>query len=594
MARLFNPLWLEEPECSVAVLVLAMVAETQPDRLLADTNHQSTKVQTFKIDWMLVAFIGLLVQTFWVWQLEQPSYMDAFYYATNGQRLADGYGFSELVIWQFLDDPVGIPTPSHTYWMPLPSLLAAAGYSLRDDFTGGQLAFWLLAGLLPLLAYIISWRLVGQRWQAWVAAIFTTVAGYYAAFLGQPSTFAPFAWAGGSCLLALGLAASNSSTRELIQPNEGIKPKTKRKHWWLVAGVTAGFAHLTRADGSLLLLVACLIWLIEAWGLWKRRRDQPEHMSLSETSVVLSYKLFSHFALLISGYFLVMGWWFIRNWIVLGRPLSTAGMQSIFLTTYDDLFAYGRVIGLQSFLDWGWSNIILSRIQGSWLAIQTLIAIPGLIFLVPFILVAFIHLYRRLSSRYLLRPLLFYTLTLFLSAALVFTFPGTRGSLFHSSIALWPWTTALAAAGIGLSVDLAADRLSHWQPERAKRIFSGLFILVALILTIFVSQYRISPPEEPEIYREVSQIVPATSVVMAGNAPALHYFTGLPAVSVPNEAVEVMLQAADRYGVTHLLLNENRPRPLDDVYQGKVVHPRLQLIWSSDQAKLYEVGTLPE
>ena len=65
-------------------------------------------------------------------------------------------------------------------------------------------------------------------------------------------------------------------------------------------------------------------------------------------------------------------------------------------------------------------------------------------------------------------------------------------------------------------------------------------------------------------------------------------------MSVPNEPVEVMLQAADRYGVTHLLLNENRPRPLDDVYQGKVVHPRLQLIWSSNQAKLFELGTLPE
>ena len=39
---------------------------------------------------------------------------------------------------------------------------------------------------------------------------------------------------------------------------------------------------------------------------------------------------------------------------------------------------------------------------------------------------------------------------------------------------------ALAAAGIGMVVDWMAARLSHWQPERAKRNFAGLFVLVAM------------------------------------------------------------------------------------------------------------------
>ncbi|MGD2049437.1 MAG: hypothetical protein PVH03_08080, partial [Chloroflexota bacterium] len=253
-----------------------MAAETQTNHFIAETNQQYIKAQSFKIDWFLVAIIGLLVQTFWASQLNQPSYMDAFYYATNGQRLAGGYGFNELVIWQFLDDPAGFPTPSHTYWMPLPSILAAAGYALRDDFTGGQFVFWLLAGLLPVLAYTISWRLVGQRWQAWAAALFTAVGGYYAAFLGQPSTFAPFAWAGGLCLLALGLATIQPSLQKGVKSNERFKPETRRKVWWLIAGLMAGFAHLTRADGSLLLIVAGIVWLIEAWGSWKKERNQPE------------------------------------------------------------------------------------------------------------------------------------------------------------------------------------------------------------------------------------------------------------------------------------------------------------------------------
>ncbi len=67
--------------------------------------------------------------------------------------LAQGYGFSEKIIWQYLDDPQGIPTPSHTYWMPLTSILAAAGYAIQDNFRAAQIPFWLLSGFLPLLSY---------------------------------------------------------------------------------------------------------------------------------------------------------------------------------------------------------------------------------------------------------------------------------------------------------------------------------------------------------------------------------------------------------------------------------------------------------
>jgi len=57
-----------------------------------------------KSDWLIIAVIGLLIQSIWLIVLEQPSYMDAYYYASNGERLAGGHGFSEMVIWQYLDD----------------------------------------------------------------------------------------------------------------------------------------------------------------------------------------------------------------------------------------------------------------------------------------------------------------------------------------------------------------------------------------------------------------------------------------------------------------------------------------------------------
>jgi hypothetical protein len=39
-------------------------------------------------DWLWIALIGLLMQTFWAVQRTHPSYMDAYYYTSNGQRLA--------------------------------------------------------------------------------------------------------------------------------------------------------------------------------------------------------------------------------------------------------------------------------------------------------------------------------------------------------------------------------------------------------------------------------------------------------------------------------------------------------------------------
>jgi len=55
------------------------------------------------VDLLLVLVIGLLVQAGWAALVREPTYMDAYYYASNGQRLAGGHGFSERIIWQFLD-----------------------------------------------------------------------------------------------------------------------------------------------------------------------------------------------------------------------------------------------------------------------------------------------------------------------------------------------------------------------------------------------------------------------------------------------------------------------------------------------------------
>jgi hypothetical protein len=81
-----------------------------------------------------------------------PGYMDAEYYYAGGLRLAEGSGFSEPFLWNYLNDPVGLPTPSHTYWMPLASILAALGQACCRHLQPG------LAVASSIVNAALSWQ----------------------------------------------------------------------------------------------------------------------------------------------------------------------------------------------------------------------------------------------------------------------------------------------------------------------------------------------------------------------------------------------------------------------------------------------------
>lgn len=517
-----------------------------------------------RTDWLWLALLGLLFQAVWAVQMPTPNYMDAYYYTTNGRRLAAGEGFTELVIWQFLDEPAGLPTPSHSYWMPFTSILAAVGYSLGDSFWAAQLPFWLLAGLLPLLTYWIALQFFEERWQVWTAVLLTISGGFYTRFLNQPSTFAPFAWAGGLCLLFLAFAQQR-----------------RAKKWWLLAGVMAGLAHLTRADGVLLLVVGIIVWFLPRRAQRTQRNDEKSS-ALSASSAV------QFFSLLV-GYLLIMAGWFVRNWLVWGRPLPISGTQTIFLTTYDDLFAYGRSFNLAHYLDWGWGNILQSKLDGLLLAGGTFVGVSGVVFLTPFIVWGWLKWWRDPEKRPFLRPMSWYALLLFASMSLIFTFPGGRGGLLHSSVALWPWFMVLATAGLGFAVEWAASKLPHWDAPTAKPRFAALFVAVAFVVSAGLFYARTDSSLEAEIYGEVGEMLPETAVVMVGNAPGFYYHTGLPSLSIPNEPISILQTAVNEYGVTHLLLDADHPQPLADLYAQEATLPGFDLLLASEGYQLYEL-----
>ena len=85
--------------------------------------------------YLILFIVGLLVP-FGISRFQsRPGYMDADYYFVGGMQLAEGKGFTEPYLWNYLDDPSGLPHPSHTYWMPLASIVSAAGMWITGQST---------------------------------------------------------------------------------------------------------------------------------------------------------------------------------------------------------------------------------------------------------------------------------------------------------------------------------------------------------------------------------------------------------------------------------------------------------------------------
>ena len=281
--------------------------------------------------------------------LQQPGYMDAYYYSNLAENLYRGHGFVDYVIWNFLGMPLVIPQPACLYWMPLTACVVVPFYHVFGaSFSVAQIPFILLSTALAWIAYRVSIEISGQRDQALLAGILIGLSGFYTVFWVTTDSFAPFAVVAGLSVYAAG---------------RGLK--SGRRGWFALSGGLAGLAHLTRADGILVFVAVVLAVLV--WGCTSQRRDRLI-VALSLTMVA---------------YTLVMSPWFVRNWQVTGNPLGQGGLQTLFLRDYDELYSYGRELTLSHYLSWGWRAILSSKLDAVWFGIQNLVVVNLMIFLAP-------------------------------------------------------------------------------------------------------------------------------------------------------------------------------------------------------------------
>jgi 4-amino-4-deoxy-L-arabinose transferase-like glycosyltransferase len=486
--------------------------------------------------------------------------MDASYYVDGALSLYEGRGFNDPFIWNYLDDPEDIPHPSHLYWMPLSSILAYLSFLLfGPTYRAAQVPFGLLSALLPVLSYLVAYDISQNRRHAICAGLLTVFSAFYAAYWVTPDNFTPFAIAGALCLWALG---------------RGMR--SGKAMWFVVAGVGAGFAHLARADGVLLVVVALLLGVVKVVR-GRPTMDDGRPATGDRRPAAWDRRLAYCYLLFVVCYVLVMSPWFVRNWIAIGRPLATAGTRTIWLTDYDDLFSYAKPLNARSYLAWGVGNILRSKIDGLWKNLGQLLFSGWMIFLAPFGLIGMWRLRRRVEFL----SVWLYGIALYLAMSLVFTFAGWRGGMFHSMAALLPSLYAAAMEGLDGFIDWMARRRRTWHARQAQQVFGVAFVLFAAVLSLVLYLKGLGKFTGTHPYSSVAawldEHAPVAARVMVNDPATFYYYGQRPCLSIPNADRDTVLQVMDRYGVSYLLLDESNPS-LRGLYKAPRDDARLALV----------------
>ena len=515
--------------------------------------------------YLLLASLGLALSTTVAAFQPVPGYMDADYYYAGGLQLAAGRGFTEPFLWNYLDDPAGLPHPAFSYWMPLTSLLAALGMTLtgHHNWFAARLGFLALSAILPPLTAALSYSLTSRRDLALTAGLLAVFSGFYALYLPVTDTFGLYMLFGAFFFLTVNRKSSIVNS--------------------LLLGLLAGFMHLSRADGVLWMLLALLVVVLQ----------KPIHHSSSITFYVL------RITSCIFSYLLIISPWLMRNMAVFGTPLAPGGSRVLWLTRYDQLFAYPA--SQLTFASWwhsGLTEILKVRLWVLSLNLESALAVQGSIFLLPLILIGLWQL--RKENRTWLAVLTWgVTLT---AMTLVFPFAGARGGFFHSGAALQPFWWAVAPLGLARVIAWGARRRG-WQEKQALTVFLAGLVVIAALLTAWIVQGRVIGTfngeqawgREAAAYSQIEEFLveqgaPDEAVVIVANPPGYYLTSGRPAVAVPDGDAQTVLDVAHRYGGLYLILEQGSlPGGLARLYDQPIGQPDFRFLGEVEAARIYVI-----
>lgn len=486
--------------------------------------------------YFILACIGLLMSVLMIALRDVPGYTDAYYYYNAGAKFADGEGLTDAYLWNYVNAPDDLPTKSHRYWMPLASIVSAIPMAIfGTEFRVAQVAFVPFYIGLALIGMWLGAKFGKTRRHAWVSGLSVLFGGLYLPFYLTTDTFVLYGFLGAVALVSFGLAR-----------------ETHQLKWYILAGICSALAHWARADGLLFLLVGLLV----IW--WPYALSEENKFSLRVRDSLL----------LLSAYLLTMLPLFIRNLSTFDAPLPSGGIGTIFLKGYNDLFSYPAEWSLSAFLDWGTGNIFQSRADGWVGAVVTWLAVEGFVLLTP---LATWTLWKHRQDNFL-AGVIWYAIGLHLAMSIVFTYPGIRGGLFHSSAALLPFWIALGLIGLD-DVIAKVGKFRKWNIKEAQMVFGIAAVFLPLVMGIFAWGQQAKGWNNIPDFDKYVQNLPPNARLMVNDPAEWHYYTGRIGVTLPDESLETAYQIAQKYCIQYLIIDENITDSFVPLFEGEIDPP---------------------
>jgi hypothetical protein len=493
-----------------------------------------------------------------------PGYLDSDYYFVGGLQLVEGNGFTEPFLWNYLDDPDGIPHPSHTYWYPLSSILAAISMFVTGQHTyvAARFIFILIAACIPPLTAALSYDMTRQRSLALVSGLLAVFSVYYLPFMPVTDNYGPYMFLGGLIFIIM-----------------------KKDGWWLfpLMGLLAGLMNLARSDG---LLWLGLIGLLALW-----------HSVEADKPITAKIQFFVLSGLLVLvGYFFVMGAWYARNILTFGSLMPPGGGRVLWLTNYNDTFAFpAERVNLAAWLEAGWGEALRVRLWALRMNLLNAFAAQGGILLFPFILIGYWHLRRDSRARLAAAG---WTILLVVMT-LIFPLAGARGSFFHAGAAFQPFWWALAPVGLNQLVG-ALFRRKILHARHAGTVFQGFLVLISIFLSAAIVQVRILQPgwqPEEELYVKVEQFLVEKGagpgeIAIVRNPAGYYIVSRRPTIVMPPGGPETILAVAERYGASYFVLEPGGVlKEYQQLYEQYGGNEGLKYIGEVEAARIYAIQT---
>ena len=465
---------------------------------------------------LLVSVAFLVVRLASAAVVSHPGYTDSYYFTDVAVRLAHGQGLTADFLWSPLEggaDPaaLALPVASHLFWVPLPTVIAAAGIvlfgSFLDTFRAAQLPFILIAALLPAVTYRAARDLGANDRYAYAAAAVTGLGGLVAPGLVAVDAFAPAALVGTLFFVAYRRAAGGAV------------------RWGILSGALVGLLYLARTEGALFgLALLALVALPRA-----------RAAGIAGSAVAMA----------------IGGAWLVRD-VAAGMP-SDLFARSALLVRYEDFFAYAPTyLGAPG-----------TSLAGFLATKAAALLQNGATFLFTFALLLLLPLAAGLGvlrARAEVRAWAALALVVYLAQSLIWTLHSTRGSYFHSLAAFFPFGVAVAAIG-------AERLLARRTPRIAAAWTWGVLLIVAATSYGAVTQWGASFDATARARAAAVTSIP-DGPFLAIDGAAWRWISGRSVAVTPADGIDAALCVAARIGARSIVLEPAHFSAYQSLYAG--------------------------